>query len=281
VPAARKVNCQASACCLNALVMASSSRLARTSSRTALGRSARDLRRRVGTEIRRLRLDANLSQRSVASAAEIDHGYLSQIEAGTREASIGVLLAIGDVLGADLQVRLYPTTGPRIRDRIQAAMVEALFVAVHPRWKRHAEVRVHRPARGFIDVVLADSAAGLVVATEAQSEIRRLEQQLRWAHDKADSLPSAAVWPALAPVGVAPPTVSRLLVLRSSRSMRELALTFSATLASAYPASTAEIYRALTTSDTPWPGAGIIWVVIEGGRGRILERPPRGVGVGR
>jgi hypothetical protein len=99
--------------------------------------------------------------------------------------SLGVLVALGDVLGADLQVRLYPTTGPRIHDRIQAAMIEALFAALHPGWKRIPEVAVHRPARGFIDAVLVLSSEGLFVATEGQSEIRRLEQQIRWGRSEA------------------------------------------------------------------------------------------------
>jgi transcriptional regulator with XRE-family HTH domain len=121
----------------------------------------------LGAELRQLRLDANLSQRTVAAASQVDQGYLSQIEAGRREPSFAVLIALGDALGADLAVRLYPTTGPRIRDRIQAAMVEALLVDLHPRWKRLLEVPVHRPARGFIDTVLASPYERLVVAVEA------------------------------------------------------------------------------------------------------------------
>jgi transcriptional regulator with XRE-family HTH domain len=159
--------------------------LLRTSRRTAVGRAAAETRRRLGLEIRRSRTDAGLSIRALAAAASIDHGYLCQIEAGDREPSFAVLHAIGGVLGVDVSVRLYPTTGPRIHDRIQAPIVEALFDALHPRWRRLAEVPVLRPARGFIDAVLALPADGIVVATEVQSAIRRLEQQLRWASDKA------------------------------------------------------------------------------------------------
>jgi transcriptional regulator with XRE-family HTH domain len=253
----------------------------RSSSRTLLGRSVLELRRRVGGDIRRLRIDANLSQRAVAAAAGIDHGYLSLIEAGAREPSFGVLSSIGEVLGADLHVRLYPTTGPRIHDRIQAAMVEALFATLHSRWRRQAEVPVRRPARGYVDAVLASSEDRLVIATEAQSELRRLEQQLRWASDKAESLPSSVAWPALVGGDEQRTMISRLLLLRSSRTMRELARTFALTLQAAYPASTADVYHALTTSDRSWPGAGILWVDLVGGRGRILDRPPRGVSIGR
>jgi hypothetical protein len=63
--------------------------------------------------------------------------------------------------------------------------------------------------------------------------------------------------------------------------LRELARTFEATLASAYPARAVDVHRALTTATAPWPGAGILWVVVEGGRASLLDRPPRGVRLGR
>lgn len=255
-------------------------RVIRTSTRTKIGRLARDLRRQIGSEICRLRLDANLTQRALAAAADIDQGYLSQIESGIREPSLAVLLAVGDVLGADLVVRLYPTTGPRVHDRTQAAMIEALFSVLHKRWKRHVEVPVRRPARGFIDAVLADPFRGLVVAVEAQSQIRRVEQQLRWSADKSESLPSAAAWPMLTPAELPQPAISQLLLLRSTRTMREIARSYQSTLEAAFPAKAVDIRRSLIDG-APWPGSGIIWVAVEGGAGRVLDHPPRGVALGR
>jgi len=263
------------------VVIASSSRILRTSRRTATGRAAAEMRRRVGLDIRRVRIDAGLSIRELAAASGIDHGFLARIEAGSVEASYAVLVAIGEVLGADLSVRLYPTNGPRIHDRIQAPIVEALFNILHPRWRRLAEVGVTRPARGFVDAVLGLPPAGLVVATEVESTIRRLEQQLRWAQEKADSLPSSAAWALMAPVDGPRPVISRLLIVRSTRLTRDIARVFEATLASAYPARTADVHAALTTGDAPWPAPGILWADVDGGRARILDRPPRGVGLGR
>jgi transcriptional regulator with XRE-family HTH domain len=235
----------------------------------------------TGLEIRRLRTDAGLSIRALAAAAGLDHGHLARIETGRVEPGFAVLIAVGEVLGADLSVRLYPTTGPRIHDRIQAPTIEELFGILHPRWSRHAEVGVIRPARGFVDAVLALPADGVVIATEVESAIRRVEQQLRWAHDKADSLPSSSAWPIVAPVDGPQPRISRLLILRSTRSTREVARAFAATLAAEYPAPASAIHAALTTADAPWPGSGILWAAVAGGRARILDRPPRGVALGR
>lgn len=246
-----------------------------------MGRAAAELRRRLGQDIRRLRLDAGLSLRALALAAGVDHGHLARIEAGAVEPSFAVLTAIGEVLGADLSVRLYPTTGPRLHDRHQAPIVESLFGILHPRWRRLAEVGVIRPARGFVDAVLALPDEGVVAATEVESTIRRLEQQLRWAHDKADSLPSSSAWPLVAPVAGPRPSISRLLVLRSTRATRDIARAFEATLSSEYPARATAVFAALTTGDAPWPGSGILWADVQQGRARILSRPPRGIDLGR
>jgi len=235
-----------------------------------------DLRRAIGRQIRDLREDEALTRSAVADAAHIDRSFEGRIETGAREPSLSTLVAIATVLGADLSVRLYPTTGPRIRDRIQAPIVEALLHALHPRWRAMPEVPVHRPARGVVDAVLANETD--IVATEVHSEVRRLEQQIRWHREKEESLPSADVWRFLAAERA--PTTSRLLVLRSTRATRELARAYTETLRAAYPAATRDAVAALTGKE-PWPGSAIVWASVESSRAEILDGPPRGIGVGR
>jgi transcriptional regulator with XRE-family HTH domain len=227
----------------------------------------------IGAEIRRIRVDAGLSQRRLAELAGIDHGFLSLIERGLREPSLAVLVAIAAALGGKVNVRLFPGTGPRLTDPIQARITEAFIRVLDPRWTRMVEVPVHRPARGFIDVVAHDQTAGIIVATEVQSDVRRLEQQLRWSHEKAESLPSSDFWRFVDRA----PKIDQLLILRSTRTNRQLAARFSETLTVAYPASPIDVYRALTTPDAAWPGSAMLWATVEGDVARILERPPRGL----
>ena len=253
-----------------------STTLARTSARTANGRRTHKVVTTALADLDRLRLDAGLSLRRLARAAQIDPGYLSQILAGQRQPSVAVLVAIASTLGADISIRAYPTTGPRIHDRIQARIVEELLRIASAEWDATLEVAVHRPARGFIDVVFDSQALATIVTTEVQSRIDRLEQRLRWAQEKAASLPSADLWPFLA----GERSISRLLVLRSTSANRELARRFETTMRTAYPAKAADIHASLTKG-TPWPGAGILWADVSGDRVRILEAPPRGVPVGR
>lgn len=239
-------------------------------------RAADEARRSIGRDFRQIRQDTGLSQARVAEAGGISPAHLCGIERGGSEASTAVLTAIADVLGADLAIRAYPTTGPRIRDRLQSAMDEALLVATRERWRPFVEVPVNRPARGYIDLVLRDRTEPLYVATEVHSELRRVEQSLRWAQDKASSLPSAALW------SDAPPDarIDRLLVLRSTHATREIASRLPGVLAAAYPARTRDVVDALVHG-APWPGAGIVWMRVEGGRAALLDGPPRGVALGR
>jgi transcriptional regulator with XRE-family HTH domain len=84
----------------------------------------RELRRSVGDELRRLRDDAGITRAAVADAAGIDRSYLPLIEEGRRDASNHVLAAVAAVLGAEVSIRVFATTGPRIQ------------TARRPRWKK-------------------------------------------------------------------------------------------------------------------------------------------------
>jgi hypothetical protein len=112
-------------------------------------------------------------------------------------------------------------------------MVDAFLSSLPADWDRHVEVPVYRPVRGIVDVVIVRRATGRIVSIEAHSELRRLEQQLGWAAAKADALPSAALWPAIA-AGDPPVATSRILLLRSTANTRALARSFASTFAAAY-----------------------------------------------
>lgn len=251
--------------------------ITRKSLRTAIGRHARELTSVVVREIDRQRHDAGVSISALSRGSGVSQAHVSQVLAGEREPSIAVLTALTEALGADLSIRVYPGTGPKLRDGTQARIVEELLRVAAPMWRRSIEVPVTRPARGFIDVVFDEPEQSVVVATEVQSRMDRLEQQVRWAQDKAQSLPSAELWSFLSGA----PTISRLLVLRSTVATRDLARRFRGTLEAAYPAPTADIHRSLIAGAVPWPGAGILWADVHGEVVRILDRPPRGVDLGR
>jgi transcriptional regulator with XRE-family HTH domain len=242
-------------------------------------RRARALVAGVGETYRTAREDAGLSQRHVATAAGISQSYLAEIEAGRAEPSLAIVVALATALGGEASLRFYPGTGPHLRDRIQAQMVEAVLRILHPRWARLPEVPVRAPARGVIDLVIGDERAHLLVAAEFHSQLRRLEQQIRWAREKADSLGSTSVAELIGGRGRAA-SVSRLLVLRSTLATRTLANEFESTLAAAYPAGTSDLVASLA-GEAAWPGAGIVWIRLDGRQTHVLDGPPPGVRLGR
>jgi transcriptional regulator with XRE-family HTH domain len=233
---------------------------------------------RLGADVHRLRIDAGVTLAELGRAVGIDASHLGRIERGTASPSVDLLLRIGVALGADLSIRFFPGSGPRLRDRFQAPMVEALIRSLDPRWVPRPEVPILRPARGVIDIVLDDRRAPVTVATESCSDITRLEQLVRWSNEKAEGL--ARQLREAAP-GDNERTVDRLLLVRSTARNREIARRYAATLAAAYPARTHDVVRALTTAEAAWPGSGIVWTGLDAGTPHILPFPPRGVDLGR
>jgi transcriptional regulator with XRE-family HTH domain len=235
----------------------------------------RRLERTIGLELERMRLDAGASKARVASIAGVDRTYLGRVETGQAHPSLETLTAIATALGGEVSVRAFAGTGPRLGDRHQARMLEALIGRLAPVWAAHLEVPVWRPARGVVDGVFERTDPPLLVVGECMSTLPRLEQQLRWSAQKAESIGSSAL------VGDRPsPPVSRLLILRSTASTRDLARTFERSLRAAYPSRTADAVDSLTTG-SPWPGDSIVWMRIDGERVDLSDGPPRGVLVGR
>jgi transcriptional regulator with XRE-family HTH domain len=223
------------------------------------------LHRGLADDIERLRADAGISVAALARAAGVDRGYLHRILAGSEHPSHETYARLAVALGADLSSRLYPSTGPLVRDRHQARMLEALCAAVHPRWRVQTEVAVRRPSRGWIDAVLHDPRESVVVAAELQSELRRLEQLVRWSSEKAASLPSWDGWARLD----GEPRTSQLLVVRRTRTTRAIVAEFAQQLRVAFPGHHDDALAALTGT-APWPGAALVWMVVDACGARLV-----------
>lgn len=65
-------------------------------------------RRLVGSNIRRLRLERDMSQEDLAFEAEINRAYLSTVENGKRNISIDNIIAVANALLTDPRELLRP-----------------------------------------------------------------------------------------------------------------------------------------------------------------------------
>ena len=230
----------------------------------------RACRQAIGRELQRARMESGLSIRRVGREAGVDPSHIRRVELGLSALSQDALVAVSAVVGHDVSVRLYPSSGPRVRDHVQVRMLEALLRALHPRWRQQLEVPVYRPVHGVIDVVLDDRDARTVVSGEAHSVLHAVDAQVRWAAQKTDALPSANGWP----WGIdGDPERSRLLLLRDTAANRALVRATSTLFRAAYPASSADAHRALTGT-APWPGSAIVWVHLDGSASRLLHAAP-------
>ncbi len=214
----------------------------------------------------RLREDAGISRSRLAAEAGVNRRYLDRIEAGGERPSIELYQRLATMLGADLSTRIYPNTGPAIRDRHQGRIAELALTIAHPRWVRFGEVKVWRPSRGWIDLVFHDAVEHVILATEIQSELGRLEQLVRWTAEKAEGLPSWDGWSQLRDE----PSISRLLLVRRTRRTLAVAREFERQLRLAYPAHPDDALASLTGT-APWPGAAMVWVVLDGARTRFVS----------
>jgi transcriptional regulator with XRE-family HTH domain len=153
--------------------------MARSSLDRAVDRASRSIRTRLAEDLERLAADAGVSHAALSRTSGVPASFLSRILSGTTKPSLETYARLAGALGADLSVRLYPNTGPAIRDRHSVPILEALLEALDPRWKPYTEVHVVRPARGSIDAVQHEPRERLPVATEIESMLRRVEQLVR------------------------------------------------------------------------------------------------------
>jgi transcriptional regulator with XRE-family HTH domain len=244
----------------------------RTRREIEIERRDRELRRTLGAQLRQLREDAGISQSALARAAGISAGFQSKIEDGTARPTHATYIGLAEAVGGEFRAWFEPGLGVSLRDRYQAPMIEGLLRIAHPRWVRFTEVVVRRPIRGIIDLVLCDLDEPILVAGEAHSQVRRLEQQQRWANQKADAVLGGSDLPLLRDGGP-PPPVSKLLILRDTTLHRRLASDFRETIRAGYPADPRAAYDALT-GRSRWPGPAVLWVRVRGAAVEVLRDAP-------
>jgi transcriptional regulator with XRE-family HTH domain len=225
--------------------------------RTAIHEGDRQLRRtatRFGEESRLIRLRTGVSQAAVARAIGVDRATICRMEAGDPTVADRIRARAAAVLGADFRLGLYPDAAPLIHDAAHARLVEALLQLRHPSWRAKVEAPVPGTGRRSTDLRLDRGDATILF--EVETHVHALEAIIREGEDKRSAV-------AVADVAAGAATGRRvhvILVLPPTRHHRTLVAAHPGTIKSAFPASTADIRRALTSADVPWPGDGLLWL---------------------
>ncbi|HEX7397665.1 MAG TPA: hypothetical protein VF312_08970, partial [Propionibacteriaceae bacterium] len=92
-----------------------------------------------------------------------------------------------------------------------------------------------------------------------ETHVHALEAIIRKGEDKRSAVAAAVAADADFAADAAG-RVHVILVLPPTRHHRTLVVAHPGTIKSAFPASTADIRRALTSADVPWPGDGLLWL---------------------
>ena len=221
-------------------------------SRTAINEGDRQLRRaatRFGEEFRLVRFRAGVSQAAVARAIGVDRATICRMEAGRPTVADRTRARAAAALGADFRLGIYPDAAPLIHDAAHARLVEALLRLRHPSWHARVEAPVPGPGRRSTDLRL--DRGGETVLLEVETRVHALEAIIREGEDKRS---------AVAAVAADGQRIFVVLVLPPTRHHRSLVAAHPGTIKAVFPASTADVGRALTSADVPWPGDGILWL---------------------
>ena len=227
-------------------------------SRTAINEGDRQLRRaatRFGEEFRLVRFRAGVSQAAVARAIGVDRATICRMEAGRPTVADRTRARAAAALGADFRLGIYPDAAPLIHDAAHARLVEALLRLRHPSWHARVEAPVPGPGRRSTDLRL--DRGGETVLLEVETRVHALEAIIRECEEKRSAV---AVDAGPAADGEPRPRLHVVLVLPPTRHHRSLVAEHPGTIKAAFPASTADIRRALTSADSSWPGDGILWL---------------------
>lgn len=136
--------------------------------------SARTILARLASEIRAARLQAGLSQLSVAAGIGISRSQYSRIERGlTPELTIDMAARVFAVLGQALNVQTFPA-GDALRDVAQLALLERLRAHLHPSFRWATEVPLPIPG----DLRAWDATAcnaSVRIGVEGETRLRDLQ----------------------------------------------------------------------------------------------------------
>ena len=190
----------------------------------------------IGRHLRTLRHRKRMRQVDLARKTEISQSTISRVERG----DLGVVSAatlgrIFDAVEAELIVSVRWRGGEldRLADRAHARLVELVTQRLtRLGWQVFPEVTFsHFGERGSIDVLAWDPVERAVVIGEVKSEIAGVEETLR-RHDAKVRLATVIVRERF---GVAPRTISKLLILPESATARRRIAEHASTFERAYP----------------------------------------------
>ncbi len=133
----------------------------------------------MATEVRRSRVGAGLSQRTVGASVGVSHMTVGRFERNANGLTIDVIGGICAVVGLDLVIRAYPG-GDALRDVGQLRLLDRLSVRRHPtiRWVTEVPLPIPGDRRAWDAMLIGDGWRVAVEAETVLDDLQALERRL-------------------------------------------------------------------------------------------------------
>lgn len=214
--------------------------------------------RHVGRVIRSIREHLGRTQSEVARDAGVSQGAVSRSERGlVGQLPIEVLDRIVGALGASLylDLRYQGGIGDRLLDRVHAALVDHVVVALRPDWEIVVEYTFNEfGERGSVDVLAWHARTRTLLIVEVKSAFTDLQAMLLSLGRKLRLLPEIV----RRERGWDPLAVGRIVVVAGTTSNRAVVSAHPAVFDVSFPSRTREIREWLRTPSGPIAG---VWFV--------------------
>ncbi|HEX2469170.1 MAG TPA: helix-turn-helix transcriptional regulator [Candidatus Limnocylindrales bacterium] len=139
------------------------------------------LLRRVGQELRVVRIAAGLSTRQVGWLVGVSHTQILRIEAGLApHVDIELLSRLATVVGCELSMGIHPVGAP-VRDKAHIALLGRFAARLHPsiRWRTEVPIPLPGDLRSADGVATTDRLGAIVEAETRLGDVQAAERRLR------------------------------------------------------------------------------------------------------
>ena len=201
-------------------------------------RRGRRLSMRFGDEIRRSRVNADLSQRQLGSLIGLSHATIGRFERAESSPDFLTAARMCAVLGMELSVGCHPVSSP-VRDRAHLDLLELLHQELHSslHWETEVSIPIPGDLRALDACIIGPNFRSMVEAETHLTDVQATERKIHLKQRDA-GMPRVIV------------------LLRGTRHNRRV-LVESAGLRRAFPLSTRQVLGALRVGRDPG-GDGIV-----------------------
>jgi transcriptional regulator with XRE-family HTH domain len=185
-----------------------------------------------GRELRIARMNAGLTQASLARLAGVSQQLASWAELGNGDISLDARCRLAAACGHELGWRLYPVATVRLRDSGQMALAQVIVGAAHPSWRPSLEVPVAPGDPRAADLLLAGPTE--IIHVEIERALVDFQAQLRSAQLKRELFAAQDERP-----------IRLVIAVPDAAASRERLAPFSQLINQTMPAASRTIWRAI------------------------------------